>query len=309
MAAAGAPASATAAVCPPLVQPLADPDSAAVDRGLLWQLRRGGHVSHLYGTVHVGKPQWSQPGPLLRRALNASDVLALEIDPDDPQLAAALAAGGPASDAASASTAATTPAQPPRLQQRLQRAFDRACVPRAALSALHPLLQGLMLAVLEARWLGLDARYAQERILAHWAAAHGMPLVSLETPAQQVALLLPDDADAADRALELLLTQLEDGSGRRVLQRLATAWEQGDLPTLERFDQWCRCTATAADRADLRRLNDDRNGPMADRIAALHGQGQRVFVAVGALHMTGSQSLPRLLTKRGFEVRRIQTER
>ncbi|MEO5734382.1 MAG: TraB/GumN family protein [Rubrivivax sp.] len=276
----------------------------AIDRGLLWEVRRGSHVSHLYGTLHVGKPQWVQPGPALHRALDASDVLALEIDPDDPQLAAALSAAGPSLFVPNASPDARQ-----ALQLRLQQAMDRACVPHAALAALHPLLQAVTLTVLEARWLGMDAQYAQERMLSTWAADHGLPLVSLESAAQQVALLLPDDAEAARMSLQQLLTQLENGSGRRVLQRLAGAWEHGDLAMLADFERWCECAATETERDFMRKLNDDRNGPMADRIAALHNTGKRVLVAVGALHMTGPRSLPKLLAQRGFEVRRIRFER
>ena len=55
----------------------------------------------------------------------------------------------------------------------------------------------------------------------------------------------------------------------------------------------------------LARLNDARNPAMAERIAALHGEGRRVFAAVGALHMTGAQGLPRLLRERGFTVERV----
>ncbi len=45
----------------------------------------------------------------------------------------------------------------------------------------------------------------------------------------------------------------------------------------------------------LAALNDERNPAMAERIEALHSEGQRLFVAVGALHMTGPKALPALL--------------
>jgi uncharacterized protein YbaP (TraB family) len=64
-----------------------------------------------------------------------------------------------------------------------------------------------------------------------------------------------------------------------------------------------------ADRAFIKRLNDDRNPGLANRIDALHGEGRRVFAAVGALHMTGAMGLPRLLAQRGFRVERVDFAR
>ena len=59
----------------------------------------------------------------------------------------------------------------------------------------------------------------------------------------------------------------------------------------------------------MRKLNDERNPPLADGIEAQHSQGQRVFAAVGALHMTGPQALPLLMAQRGFQVERVRFAR
>ncbi|RRD57179.1 TraB/GumN family protein [Comamonadaceae bacterium OH2545_COT-014] len=89
------------------------------------------------------------------------------------------------------------------------------------------------------------------------------------------------------------------------MRQLADAWAHGDLARLERYPEWCQCMDTEADRARMARLLQARNGPMAERFAALHAEGQRVFLAVGALHMTGPQGMPALLRARGFSVRRV----
>ena len=99
---------------------------------------------------------------------------------------------------------------------------------------------------------------------------------------------------------------MQSGLGRRVLLRMANAWERGDLREIENYARWCDCVKTADDRAMLTALNDERNPAMAERIEALHGEGQRLFIAVGALHMTGPKSLPALLKARGFRVERVE---
>ncbi len=279
--------------CPPPVQVPVGAAAAERDRGVLWRISRDGRSSWLYGTLHVGKPSWRRLGPQLAAAFKASDVLALEIDPSDPALLAAL------------SELQAPALLPAPLQARLNQAFERACVAAESMATLHPLLQASTLTVLEARWLGMDPSYAMEHLLATQARAQGRRVVSLETVAQQKAALVPEDADDALGALEQTLAQLEDNSGRRVLERLAAAWERGDLAALEDYDAWCQCATTEAEKAFMRKLNDERNGPLADGIEAQHKQGKRVLAAVGALHMTGPQSLPKLLAQRGFKVERI----
>jgi uncharacterized protein YbaP (TraB family) len=90
-----------------------------------------------------------------------------------------------------------------------------------------------------------------------------------------------------------------------MVQRLLRAWASGDEATLASYPQWCMCLETAAERRFMHRLLDERNGGMADRLAALHAGGRQVFAAVGALHMTGPRGVQALLRERGFEVRLV----
>lgn len=293
-------AQAPTAPCPPQAQAptpqqLQAAAASARDRGMLWRITRNGRSAYLYGSVHVGKLDWAFPGPQLRSALSASDTVALEIDVGDPQMATRMMS--PANAVAPLLSAA--------LRERLVRQIDAACVPRDLLAALHPVLQAATLSVLAARWQGLDPGYAQEMVLSGVARASKLRVVSLESPESQMAALIPREAAAAERMVAQMLEQLEQGQVQRAIGRLAAAWERGDLAELADYERWCDCIATDDDRAQMRRLNDDRNPPLADAIEALHREGRKVFAAVGALHMTGPQALPALMAQRGFAVERV----
>lgn len=281
--------------CPPaLPQPTAaERAELPRDRGLLWRITRDGRSSWLYGTLHVGKAHWKQLGPVLQGAWRDSDVLALEIDPADPALASAMAA------LPSPRTLAVS------LRQRLDRAYRRACMAPEAMAELHPVLQATTLTVMEARWFGMDASYGAELVLLQHARAQGRSVVALETPAVQLAALVPASEAEALALLDDHLRQLEDRRARRVLQHLASAWERGDLDTLADPARWCECALDAHDRQQLARLTDQRNVAMAAGILAQHRAGRRVFAAVGALHMAGPQALPALLARLGFRVERV----
>jgi uncharacterized protein YbaP (TraB family) len=280
---------------PPPAQPSAAQQQAAQrqarDHGLLWRISKDGRESWLFGTLHVGRLEWSVPGPQLRQALAGSELLALEIDPADPALAVQLR-----------EAMRHAPEADPALRQRLQRQTTEACLPPAALQDLPPMLQLMTLTLLQARHDALDAAFGQEQMLAATARAAGLRIVALESAAQQIELLLPADAALLEPALQ----QLEAGRSRALMRRLAQAWADGDLETLERYEQWCECADTEAQRAWLRQLNDTRNAALAAGIDALHGAGHKVFAAVGALHMTGPQALPRLLQERGYSVQRLR---
>jgi uncharacterized protein len=290
---------AIAADCPP---PPPAPSAAqwqaaqreARDVGLLWRLSKDGRDSWLFGTIHVGKLAWSAPGPALRQALARSSVMALEIDPTDPQLADQLQ-----------QALRDAPAADPKLRARLQALAAAACLDADALQGQHPMLQLMMLTLLQARRDDLDAAFAQELMLAAAARAAGLRIVALESAQQQIAALLPPDPLQMQRLLDQSLAQLEHGRASAVLRRLAEAWAAGDLEALERYAEWCECADSDEQRAWLRRLNDDRNAHLAAGIDALHASGQQVFAAVGALHMTGPQALPALLQQLGYKVQRV----
>ena len=266
----------------------------ARDRGFLWRITKQGRSSYLFGTLHLGRMPWVFAGPRLREALANTDTLALELDLTDP----AVLQNPPA--------AATAPMLLSDAQRtRLSRQVAAACVPEAALQRLNPLMQAITLTVLAARWEGLDATFAQEIVLATTARVQQRPIVSLESAQSQLALLLPTDPAEAQRLLDQALDQLEKGRARPLLRRLAEAWAEGRIHEIENYAQWCECADTPQDRAFLRRLNDERNAPMADRVDAMHRDGKRVLVAVGALHMTGDQGLPRLMAARGYAVERL----
>ena len=268
--------------------------ATAPDRGVLWRLRRDGRESWLFGSLHVGRAEWTMPGPRLREAMQRAEVLALELDPTDPQTIAALG-----------SVPVPSGLLNPALQQRLAARFDAACVPAQAMAGVHPLLQLGTLSVLEARWDGLDPGYGVEMVLLGWARAQGLPVVALESASEQLRALVPSDLAEARQGLEQGLQQLERQQVRTPLRRLTEAWARGDLAELQSYEQWCDCVHDEHDRRWLRRLNDERNGPLAERIAALHADGKRALVAVGALHMSGPQALPLLLARLGFEVERV----
>lgn len=291
----------TVASCPPPAtaptpQQVQAAQAQAKDRGFLWRVSKDGRTHHLFGTIHVGKLEWAFPGPKLRAALQDAQTVAFELDPLDPAIQNSLRGGGGGGGAK----------LPPALTEQLARQIERACLPAQALAGMHPMMQAMTAMVVDAARDGLQAGYGQEFALAGFARSRGLRTVSLETAERQMAALIPQDKALAERYLASVLEQLQNEQARKVLLRMAAAWERGDLREIEDYERWCDCVKTADDKTMLMALNDERNPALAERIDTLHRDGQRLFVAVGALHMTGPQALTALLQARGFRVERVQ---
>ena len=287
--------------CPPPAPTLDSLDATQLrrdvrDRGFLWQLTRDGRSSWLYGTVHVSKPEWLLPGPRVQAAFGRAQVLALELDPGDPELVRVFAQ--PGDTARDARVLAG-------LGPRIAVLAEHECVPAAGLQRLPPMLQVSTLSLNETRRDGFHPELAVDAMLWGLARRSGKQVVALETPASQLAALTPE-TEADERVLVTQsLAEMDSGNGRTVLLRLLQAWAANDSQALVSYLQWCECMDTPEERRYLRRINDERNAAMADKLAALHAGGQTFFAAVGALHMTGPQALQELLRARGFAVQPI----
>jgi uncharacterized protein YbaP (TraB family) len=290
-----------AADCPPTPEPFSPAELQAEehkqdDHGLLWRIEKDGRTSHLYATIHLARREWALPGPQVRAALQASDRAAFELNLLDPavldrlQRTARQRPGGPR--------------LPPQENRQIAHAARQACV-QGSLEGLRPELQVVTLVSLAMRRDGLDPAWGIDGALMRRAQALGVPIVSLETPEQQMALMVHDATGPALAAVRQGLQELHSEASRTVVQRLVRDWAEGRLADLEDFAAWCACQDTPLDRAQHHATVDARNPAMANRIAALHARGHAVFAAVGALHMVGPAGLPQQMARRGFQVQRI----
>ncbi|MGY4831298.1 TraB/GumN family protein [Sphaerotilaceae bacterium SBD11-9] len=290
--------------CPPSARaPTADERAQIVaqarDHGFLWRVSKRGKSSYLYGTIHVGRMEWMFPGPQTLAALKGSQVLAVELDFTDTELMQRLQNGmAPRADPAG-------PPLPDDLAERLRKALHTACVPPELLQSMAPEMLGTLLVMMSARRDGLDASYGIDPTLAQLARQLLKPVVSLETPEMQLALLRSTTPDDLREGLEKMLDDLDHDRSRPLLLRVARLWEQGRADEMARYREWCGCAGTARERAALKAMLDDRNPAMAERIDALHAGGKTVFAAVGSLHMFGPTGLPALMAKRGYKVERV----
>ena len=186
--------------------------------------------------------------------------------------------------------------------QRLQAAYASECLVWPVTPQPMPQIP-LLLA--QAQRLGMAPGYGMDVRMAQVAHRNLKPVVALETLGEQLRALTPPGRADFDRRLDSALDGWASGKMRQELVDTHRVWRDGDWPGLLALAQRLR----SEDPAWARALLDARNERMAARIDAMHAQGQKVFVAVGALHLAGPSSLPQLLEARGYRLRLVRMPR
>lgn len=276
----------------------------AAERGALFKVTANGHTLHLYGTIHAGRADYYPLEPRIREAVAAAPTLALEVDAArDPAAAAAafrqygmLAAGSPG-----------IAALPAARRARIEAGLTRQGMDPAAVARLRPWMLATMLAVNDAARLGYDPALGVEHHLTQLARARAdkTRIVELESIDYQLALLSRQPEEAQWRLLEETLDDMASGRQLRETRELFTAWERADQKALDAIALRIDTDTTLTGRFTREVLLEERNGPMADKVAALLGRENNAVVAVGLLHLVGKRGVPELLRARGIKVERV----
>jgi uncharacterized protein YbaP (TraB family) len=277
--------------------PTAAPASAIGGSGpALWVVRDEDSTLYLFGTVHVLRPNTLWRWAAIETAFDSADRVVLEISNPDDQAAIVpliqqhgLSPDRPLSSLLNAEERA-----------RLDAAAQTMGASGAALDPMRPWLAALTLSVAPLTKAGYDPQSGVELVLKARAEAAGKPVGGFETIDEQVRILagFPE----ADQ-LAFLRSTLEDfETATTDLDRLVEAWSNGDVRAIDRLGVQ---PMRRADRAVYEALLVRRNTNWADQIQTMLDGSGTVFIAVGAAHLAGSDSVESILGRRGVAVERI----
>jgi uncharacterized protein YbaP (TraB family) len=148
---------------------------------------------------------------------------------------------------------------------------------------------------------GFSREFGVERNVLKRAFAERDRVLTMETPEAQVKALATLDTQEALEGFDVTMSDLLGFKSK--VEPMLTAWRTGDTNTLDRLASAdMRRIAPGAYRA----LIVNRNANWVDRLTGwLKGKGT-YFVAVGAAHLAGPDSVINMLEKRGFKATRVQ---
>ena len=261
----------------------------------LWVVRDADTTVYLFGTFHLldARPWFNDE---VRAAFDTSDELVLEaIVPENPAEMAPLVL-----------RYAVDP-QGRRLSERLSperyaaltEAMARVGVPAETLDRLEPWFAAMTLAAAAGQQLGISAEHGTERVLMRAAAERNIPVGELEGVEWQLRLF---DEMPERQQLEQLEQALDDAANlTQEMAPMLAAWSTGDVEALVGFIN----DNHARDPVLHRLIFTDRNAAWARWIEERLERPGTVFLAVGAGHLAGDDSVQAALASRGLTARRV----
>jgi uncharacterized protein YbaP (TraB family) len=226
---------------------------------------------YLFGTFHSldGDPRWLESG--IRSAFEQSDELVLEtLLPEGPNAA----------------------------QEIRQTVRAPSVTPSASF------LTTTRMAISAGRSQGMQVDNGADMVLRHIAEAEGKPVEGLETLQLQMnmfnrlrgASALPAKAKAGEPVAKESMQALS-----QAMAEMQSAWKRGDQTVFVRMLN--DLNASAPDT--YRMMFTERNARWADWIAARLQTPGTVFVAVGAGHLAGNDSVLVRLAQKGISSQRV----
>jgi uncharacterized protein YbaP (TraB family) len=264
----------------------------------IWEVKSGTATVYLFGTMHIlpSKVDWF--GPKVAPAFAASGVLMEEADVglSNPAIAQSIMAKAITPDGniwakLSASSAA-------KFRKQLQKCH----LPDGVVAHFRPWFAAMLptLCPLIESGAGLSVENSSpEAALMGKAKQGGKSVAFFETAEEQMGYLA-----GAPEAVQIqeLESAIDDGdSGGDDFKGMEASWQAGDVASIAKLVAGMRDKGGAF--YDL--IFTQRNKRFAARIEALLAGRQTVFVAIGAGHLAGPDSVQAQLAKAGMSAKRL----
>jgi hypothetical protein len=265
----------------------------------LFVARDADSTMYLFGTMHIRRPGTPWGGARAQAGIAESEEIWTEllISPETDALTQSLAMqrgmaapGRPLSSWLSAEENA-----------RLGAVLQGLGAPPTALDGMQPWLASLTLTILPMMRAGYDPNAGADRQIDAYGDANGKTMREFESAEEQIGMLAGMDEAVQREMLREAIS--EAGKGNAQMERLAAAWEAGDLATIEQMV----VTELRDEYPDFYEvLLADRNDAWVVTLRReLQGSGVD-FVAVGTGHLLGEDGLVAQLREAGYAVERVE---
>jgi uncharacterized protein len=271
--------------------------AAPPPRPALWKLADADTTIYLFGTIHVLPKNYKWRTPAITKAIARSRALVLEVGDLNDQ----------AKTASIFRKLAASPNLPPLLDRvpaekrdKLAAMLKSAKIPKGALDGFENWAVSITLSATMLADLGVSPDDGVEAQLSKLFSAAKKPISGLETTELQLGFFDKLSDEAQRSFLISIVDESADASGE--FKAMIDAWGRGDDKAIAiTFDDELKLSPELADV-----LIRKRNATWTQWLEARLKKPGTIFVAVGAGHLAGDDSVQVMLAKRGLSVKRIQ---
>jgi len=261
---------------------------------VLWTVHGKGGTVYLLGSLHLLPANVAWHTPEIDTALAASDVFVFEAPTD---------ASGQAEAAQFVAEHGTLPRGealshllPPSALPDYAYAIETTHVAPELIDTKEPWLAALIFEVALMREHDYDPANGIDRQVFGYAAARGRNVRYFESVKQQLTLIAPKDGKLA---IDEFVTDLREFRHEHDdVGAIVTAWEHGDVATIDRLMN----SELAKEPEAKKALLDDRNRAWIARLDRMLAEKKTFFVTVGCAHLAGPTGVPALLRAQGYQV-------
>lgn len=262
----------------------------------MWVVKDADTTIYLFGTIHVLRPDVQWFNGAVKSAFDSSSELIVEmIEPD-----AATAQKVVIEKAIDKDGPALTKKLPADAVVKYRSMMKDLGQPAEAFEMFEPWFISNLLVLLPVQKLGYDGEKGADKVLMTAAKANGKKLGELETMEQQLNFF--DTMPEADQ-IAYLVSTINDASKLDVeLGKMVNSWAKGDPTGLD-----ASMNEGLKDFPKMRKLLlTDRNVTWAKWIDKRMDQPGTVFLAVGAGHLAGKDSVQNMLKAYKIKAKRVK---
>ncbi|MFE8584779.1 TraB/GumN family protein [Sphingomonas sp. NCPPB 2930] len=261
----------------------------------LWVVKDADTTIYLFGTIHVLKPGLTWFDEAVKTAFDKSDQLVLEmVEPDKATMQQIVLKNG---------FSPTGPTLTEQLPADKRGAYLKAIAdlgaPPQAFDRMKPWLAAVTLSIAPLQKQGYDPANGPEKVLTEAARSEGKPVEGLETAEQQIGYF---NGLSPKAQIEFLTSTVDElPKAGEEMAKMVDEWAHGDPDALARD-----MNESLKDSPEVAKtLLTDRNGRWASWIKQRLAKPGTIFMAVGAGHLAGDDSVQAQLAKQGIRAQRI----
>jgi uncharacterized protein len=262
----------------------------------MWTLKDEDTTLHIFGTVHLLRPDLEWRTPEIGAAIAAADTVVFEADTTSAEAGRELmkffSTQGMFTDGTQLTSLLTE-----EEVTVLTEALAEVGLPLEAVQPMRPWYAALNLSVMQMTAEGFDPASGVEMKIEAEAAGHGAAFDFLETVDQQLGEFARLDDCAQVEFLMMTAASLDEGVA--LLDLLVSEWADGDAAGLGAL---MASPESFGSEAAYEALLTNRNARWTPIIAGKLEQPGTQLIAVGAGHLVGEDSVIAMLRAEGYEV-------